>query len=100
MHLHFTSVLAIASLFTTSVFADAWPNLPIPDDAAQKEALQLINNLYKAQFAAATTPERRIELSKKLLQIGMESKNDSTGRFVLFQTARDIAADTGDVATA
>lgn len=74
--------------------------LPVPDDEAQKEAVSLIANLYKAEYDAAKTPEQKSALAKKMLQVGKDSKDDPTGRYVLFRLARDIAADAGDADTA
>lgn len=91
------SVLASAPFATAQSSQD---KLPVPEDAVQKQAASLISNLFKNDFDAAKTAEKRSQLAKKMLQVGMDSKDDATGRYVLLRNARDVAADVGNIETA
>ncbi len=70
--------------------------IPIPNAAAQKAAIDLVNEAYRDDITKATTPQQQTELAKKLLQAGIET-NDPAGRFVLFTKAKDIATLSGSM---
>jgi hypothetical protein len=91
---------AFFAILYTPFIATAQDKLPIPGDAARKEAAALVINLYKADYEGAKTLQQRSALAKKLLQVGAESKDDSTARYVLFLLAKDVATAAGDVTTA
>jgi hypothetical protein len=93
-------LIALAVLFLLAQPVVAEDKLPVPEDDAQQQAVTLIANLYKAEYDAAKTPEQKSVLAKKMLQVGKDSKDDPTGRYVLFRLARDIVAGAGDVETA
>src|SRR5690606_25330584 len=93
-------ILVLASLAASFASADESDGLlSVPDEAAQKQTVQLIANLYKGEYDAAKTPEQQSELAKKLFRVGVESMDDVSGRYVLFRLARDIAAGAGDAET-
>ena len=73
---------------------------PVPDDAAQEEAKKTVADLFKEDFAQAKTPVAKRSLAKKLLQQGIDTPNDAAGRFVLFDTARELAVGANDGAVA
>ena len=43
---------------------------------------------------------KKQDLAKKLLSNAVDTEDDAAGQFVLFQMARDLAAESGDVETA
>ena len=72
---------------------------PVPDQAAQKEAEKLIREVFKEDYAKKA-PADRLALAKKLLQQGIETRDDPAARFVLLREARDLASAGGDLGTA
>src|SRR5690606_14913222 len=59
-------ILVLASLAASFASADESDVLlSVPDEAAQKQTVQLIANLYKGEYEAAKTPEQKSELAKK-----------------------------------
>lgn len=68
----------------------------VPSPAAQAQADKLIKDLFKDDFAR-TKPADRLSLSAKLLQQGLETKDDPAARYVLFREAALLATRAGDV---
>ena len=64
--------------------------LPVPDDAAQKEVLALIKEIYGEKWADAKTDQQKQALAKELLAKAAESPN-TTNKYVLLRVARDTA---------
>lgn len=81
-------------------FLFAQEKLPVPSEQQQQEAVQLISNLYKAEYDAARTPIQRSAFAKKLLAVGINSKNDPNSGYTLFRLAKDIGISAGDFETA
>jgi hypothetical protein len=75
------------------------PKAPVPGAAAQQDAVKLIRDLFKADYAKRTPADVQA-LAVKLLQQGRETKDDPVGQFVLLQQARELAVQAGDLATA
>jgi hypothetical protein len=75
------------------------PKAPVPGEAAQQEAMKLIRDLFKAEYARRAPADVQA-LAAKLLQQGRETKDDLVGQFVLLQQARELAVQAGDLATA
>lgn len=73
--------------------------LPVPDAKTQADAEKLIRDVFKEDYARKA-PADRLALAKKLLQQGMETRDDPAARFVLLREARDLASAAGDVETA
>jgi hypothetical protein len=73
---------------------------PIPDEAAQKKARKTVRDLYKADFDAAKNQADRQAMAKKLLHEALGMDNDPVGQYVLLDTARAIALESGDGLTA
>ena len=71
----------------------------LPDSAAQTRAERLIREVFKEDYAQRG-PEQRQALARKLLQQGIDTRDDATARFVLFSQGRDLAAGAGDARTA
>ncbi len=91
------------ALFPTTVpagyVAAAASSLPAPPTAElQARALKQIAEVFADEYAQKTmTP--RLALAKKLLQQGIETRDDGVMRFVLLREARDLAADVSDAPT-
>ena len=73
---------------------------PIPSEDAQTEATNLIREVYAADYTNAKTSEKKLALAKKMIDKGVQSKEDAASRYVLFKTASDIAAQAGNSDTA
>jgi WD40 repeat protein len=71
--------------------------LPVPDEAAQKEATEEIREIYKADYATLRQADERVALAVKLLKRGMSKSEKPEQRFVYLREARDLAARGGDV---
>ena len=76
---------------------DEGAGLPVPDEAHQAEALALVREVYKEQFDQARTAPGRVVLARLLLDRAAVATEDAAGRFVLFDTARKIATEAGDL---
>jgi hypothetical protein len=73
--------------------------LPVPEPAAQKEAEKLIRDVFKEEYAKKG-PAARIAFAKKLLQQGVETKDNDTACYVLLREAADLSALNGETAQA
>jgi hypothetical protein len=73
---------------------------PIPDEATQKAAFDVIAEVYKADFDAAKTPMQKVELASKLLRDGIATSDDPSARYVMLRVARDIAVEEGNLVAA
>jgi hypothetical protein len=87
-------------LLTMLLVAGQMPLLPEPAPAAVQESLKLIADVYKTDYAAAKTPQQKVDLAKKLLQDAAATRNDPEGQFALYRAARNMAAQEGDITTA
>jgi hypothetical protein len=66
-----------------------------PSSESQRQAEALIRSIFKADYAKPS-PANLTALAQKLLQQGLETKDDPAARFVLFREARDLAAQAGN----
>lgn len=73
--------------------------LDVPDEAAQKDAERTIRSLFKDEYAKRAAADR-IALAKNFLRQGMETKDDSSARYVLLRESQELAARSGDLETA
>lgn len=71
----------------------------VPPEAAQRQSLELIDEVFESEFRAAKTPKEKNALALQLLKQSRESQDDSAHRFVLLRLARDIAIRAGDPTT-
>jgi hypothetical protein len=69
--------------------------LPVPEPAAQKEAEKLVRDIFKEDYSKKN-PAARIALAKKLLQQGIETKDNENACFVLLREAGDLFALSGE----
>lgn len=68
----------------------------VPDAGAQEQANKLLRQLFGAEIDAARTPQAKVDLARKLLQQGIDSRDDPAGRYVLLTKAKDLAIAVGD----
>lgn len=71
---------------------------PVPDAAALEKAEATIKGISKAEYASRD-PKARAAFASKLLQTGLDTKNDVAARYVLFRETATIAARAGDIDT-
>lgn len=90
--------LAVILAFCTSLGAadELRMKAVVPDENAQAEKVALINEIYQHDYESAETREQKLRFARKLYHVGLETKNDPTGRFVLLRIARDIAIEQRD----
>ena len=74
--------------------------LPVPGKEARLDALEMIKEIYRADYERATAPESRRKLSSKLHQAAKQTDNDHVGRFVLLRQAAILASRGGDATSA
>ncbi len=72
---------------------------PVPNMALLGNAQEMIHKVFAADFAK-TTPADRQSLAKTLLNQGIKTKDDLAARYVALSDAVELAASTGDAATA
>lgn len=105
MRRNLTLVYCAPTVLTAIIFASSFAQRPsakppIPDEAAQKEAMAVIKEVYKADYDKAKTAEQKVILAKKLLKDAIATKDDPVGGYVLLRVAKDIASAQGDLDTA
>jgi WD40 repeat protein len=69
--------------------------LPMPDETAQKKATEDIRKIYQDDYKKQQ-PAEWAALSRKLLALGRDNREEPGRRFVSFREARDLAAQAGD----
>jgi hypothetical protein len=74
--------------------------LAVPDADAQKTMVEIVRGTYADDFKSARSTEQKIAVARKLLNQGLATTDDTTGRYVLLQMATDMAAANGDMETA
>lgn len=89
------ALVALAGL-TAAVAQTAAPKLlPIPSEAARKQAQAGLREVYSDEYAGAKSPELKAALGAKLLAKAEQTTNDEASRFVLLAAARDLAVQAG-----
>lgn len=86
-------LIGAASLGATAALA--CEKSPIPPEAARRQALELIKDLFGNEWENAKTFEQKRALATKLLESTDESTDDAN-RYVLLEVAQDVAAEAGD----
>ncbi len=77
--------------------ADAPPSaIAIPDEVARERVTTALQSLYKAEFASRKS-EDRLALARKLVDQSQQP-GDTTERYVMLQSAAELAAKAGDTA--
>jgi hypothetical protein len=92
---HSEAVHAVVFFFLCSCFGSvvADDRLPIPDKAAQKEAVDLVKEVFGKEIKAAQTPDQKLALTKKLLEQSSGTNDGPSVRYAMLQIALDIAPD-------
>ena len=97
------ALIVLATLFawqTDAGAADArLAKSSVPAEDAQIEATKLIREVYGTEYAEAKTAEKKTALAEKMIEKGVQSQDNVASQYVLFKTARDIAAQAGDETT-
>lgn len=68
--------------------------------AEQQKSRKLIDEIYQKPLAQAKDDQARAQIGRQILQAGIDTKNDSVGRFALLVCALETARDAGDLNTA
>lgn len=89
----------LAVILATSNTSWGQNKASVPSEAAQAKALELVKEVFAAQWEAARTSPQKQALATALLQKATEA-TDTTNRYVLLEVARDMAAGVGDAALA
>jgi hypothetical protein len=79
---------------TLGLAADDRAKVPPPEDV--EKATKSIHELFKDDYAKATTPKAKLALAELLYERGLETKSDPAARFVMLREAAELAA-TGDM---
>ncbi|PHQ34908.1 hypothetical protein CEE69_13690 [Rhodopirellula bahusiensis] len=72
--------------------------MPAKEDQAR--VAKLVQDIYRDEYRSAKTTLQQSEVAQKVLAAGMETVDDSAGRFVMLKLAKDIAVRAGDAETA
>jgi len=70
-----------------------------PEATKQAETEKVIRDLFKEAYAKKGARDK-VTLAAELLEQGLDTKDDSTSRFVLIREAATLAAEGGDIALA
>ncbi|NLX99859.1 MAG: hypothetical protein GXY83_27495, partial [Rhodopirellula sp.] len=102
---HRTIVILVESvLMVTSVAAAgesaAQPKTPVPDAAAQQTAKKAAGELFAERFTQAKTTAEKTALATDMMDAAGKIQAGSADQYVLLKIALDVAAGTGDAATA
>jgi hypothetical protein len=74
------------------------PRPGIPSEAAQANAEKQIRDVFKEEYGSKSTAVQQ-RLAKKLVEQGLETKDDVALRYVLLREAGDVAVRNGDADT-
>lgn len=72
---------------------------PVPSTESQTQALKLIREVFKADYAKMGAADKQA-LAEKLLKQSADPKNDPATRYALLREARDLAAKAADLTLA
>jgi hypothetical protein len=70
--------------------------LRVPSENELVDAKRRIDQLYEAEFSAAKTPGKKLDLAESLIATALEEKSDHAGQFQLLTIARDLAIEGHD----
>lgn len=92
------SPTATGAVTPTPVVSSAPTRRPIPAAADLQKARGLVNDLFKAEFAAAKQAPEKTALGDKLLAEAVKNVGDVNGHYALLQAALELAVEAGDPA--
>ena len=75
------------------------PRSPIPSESEQNQAEKTIREVFKDEYSRRTPAGAQV-LGKKLLEQGLQTKDDIVSRYVLLRESAELGARGGDIATA
>jgi formylglycine-generating enzyme required for sulfatase activity len=78
----------------------AQPKTPVPDTQAQQTAKKAAGELFAERFTQAKTTAEKTVLATDMMDAAGKVQAGSADQYVLLKIARDVAAGTGDAATA
>jgi len=93
-------ILLMASCLATAGELTAQPKTPVPDAAAQQTAKKAAGELFADRFKQAKTTAEKTALATDMMDAAGKVQAGSEDQYVLLKIARDVAAGTGDAATA
>jgi hypothetical protein len=91
--------LALAAALAIGADTPRDTRRPVPSAAAQAEAEKLIRGIYQVDYARRRPVDQQA-LATKLHAEGHKTRDDWTGRFVLFREARELAIAAADAVLA
>ncbi len=71
--------------------------IEIPDSDAIANAELAVRSIFADDYARTKQPVEKIEFAERLLQIGLDTNDDMASRFVTIRSARNVAAEGGNV---
>jgi hypothetical protein len=79
---------------------DAGQRTPVPDAAAQAQAMALVREVFGEQVERVKDPAEGLALARKMLDQATNTVGEPAAHFVLLGLARDLAQQAGDPETA
>ena len=73
--------------------------LPVPNADARQDALKLIKELFKDDYAQLKQPDAKAALAEKLLNGADQAKDDTNALYTMLNEARDLAVDAANPAS-
>ena len=101
IRLNMRMLFALLVMFSFSQYRatadDNQAKRPVPDKKAQSATTDLVRSIYQDDVKNARTAGQKLAFAEMLLEDGIAATDDDTGRYVLLQMAREMAAESGDV---
>lgn len=94
-----THACCLGFLLLMALTASAQQRVAVPSKDEKEKKLAVVKSIHKAEYARTGTVAK-LALAAKLLNEGLETRNDPAGSYVLFSQARDLAAQCGDLPSA
>ena len=96
----FVRIVILASCIATAGELAAQPKTPVPDAQAQQTAKKAAGELFADRFTQAKTTAEKTALATDMMDAAGKVQAGSADQYVLLKIALDVAAGTGDAATA
>jgi len=93
-------IVGIAACLAAVGELAAQPKTPVPDAEAQQTAKKAAGELFAERFKQAKTTAEKTALATDMMGAASKVQAGSADQYVLLKIARDVAAGTGDAATA
>ncbi len=93
-------IVSLASCIAAAGEPAAHPKTPVPDAEAQQTAKKAAGELFADRFQQAKTTAEKTALATDMMDAAAKVQAGSADQYVLLKIARDVAAGTGDAATA